>query len=102
MSSGNASTLDPAQLNKLAINTVRFLSVDAEATRVQGQFICDVIKLNPVNFRVFCPDETGSNRWGAVFEVTNCCSTADIIPIDDHVAADGRVTEMFSQHQCKG
>jgi xylulose-5-phosphate/fructose-6-phosphate phosphoketolase len=77
-------------------------AVDAEATRVQGQFIRDVIKLNPANFRVFSPDETSSNRWDAVFEVTNRCSTAEIIPIDDHVAADGRVMEMLSEHQCEG
>jgi xylulose-5-phosphate/fructose-6-phosphate phosphoketolase len=77
-------------------------AVDAEATRVQGQFIRDVIKLNPHNFRVFSPDETTSNRWNAVFEVTNRCSTAEIIPLDDHVAPDGRVLEMLSEHQCEG
>ncbi|MCX6905612.1 MAG: phosphoketolase family protein [Verrucomicrobia bacterium] len=77
-------------------------SVDAEATRVQGQFIRDVIRLNPANFRVFSPDETASNRWGAVFEVTNRCSTAEIIPNDDHVAPEGRVMEMLSEHQCEG
>jgi xylulose-5-phosphate/fructose-6-phosphate phosphoketolase len=77
-------------------------AVEGEATRVQGQFIRDVIKLNPANFRVFSPDETSSNRWGAVFEVTNRCSTAKIIPIDDHVAPDGRVMEMLSEHQCEG
>ena len=77
-------------------------SVSAEATRVQGQFIRDVIKHNPKNFRVFSPDETTSNRWGAVFEVTNRCSTAEIIPLDDHIAPDGRVMEMLSEHQCEG
>lgn len=77
-------------------------AVIAEATRVQGEFIRDVVKLNPQNFRVFSPDETTSNRWGAVFEVTNRCSTAEIIPIDDHVAPDGRVMEMLSEHQCEG
>jgi xylulose-5-phosphate/fructose-6-phosphate phosphoketolase len=61
-----------------------------------------VIKLNPANFRVFSPDETTSNRWGAVFEVTDRCSTADIIAIDDHVAPNGRVMEMLSEHQCEG
>ena len=76
--------------------------VNGEATRVQGQFIRDVIKLNPKNFRVFSPDETTSNRWGALFEVTNRCSTAEIIAIDDHVAPDGRVMEMLSEHQCEG
>ena len=77
-------------------------AVDAEATRIQGQFIRDVIKHNPQNFLVFSPDETTSNRWGAVFEVTNRCSTADIFDFDDHVAPDGRVMEMLSEHQCEG
>ncbi len=77
-------------------------AVDAEATRVQGQFIRDVIKQNPDNFRVFSPDETTSNRWGAVFEVTNRCSTSEIFDFDDHVAPDGRVMEMLSEHQCEG
>ena len=77
-------------------------AVDAEATSVQGRMIRDVIRLNPANFRVFSPDETSSNRWTAVFEVTNRCSTAEIIPLDDHVAADGRVMEMLSEHQCEG
>jgi len=77
-------------------------AVEAEATGVQGRLIRDVIKLNPHNFRVFSPDETGSNRWGAVFEATNRCSTAEIIPLDDHVAPDGRVMEMLSEHQCEG
>ncbi len=76
--------------------------VNGEATRVQGQFIRDVIRFNPANFRVFSPDETTSNRWGAVFEVTNRCSTAEILPGDDHVAPDGRVMEMLSEHQCEG
>ncbi|WP_088921907.1 phosphoketolase [Granulosicoccus antarcticus] len=77
-------------------------AVMAEATRVQGQFIRDVIKHNPDNFRVFSPDETTSNRWGVVFEVTNRCSTAEIHDFDDHVAPDGRVMEMLSEHQCEG
>jgi xylulose-5-phosphate/fructose-6-phosphate phosphoketolase len=77
-------------------------AVDGEATRVQGAFIRDVVKLNSHNFRVFSPDETASNRWGALFEVTNRCSTAEIIAIDDHVAPDGRVMEMLSEHQCEG
>jgi xylulose-5-phosphate/fructose-6-phosphate phosphoketolase len=85
-----------------AVNVPKPGSVDAEATRIQGQFIRDVVKLNPANFRVFSPDETSSNRWGAVFEVTNRCSTAEIIPLDDHVAPNGRVLEMLSEHQCEG
>ncbi len=77
-------------------------AVVAEATRVQGEFIRDVIKLNPENFRVFSPDETSSNRWNAVFEVTDRCSTAEILPSDENVSPDGRVMEMLSEHQCEG
>ena len=77
-------------------------AVEAEATRVQGEFIRDVFKLNPSNFRIFSPDETASNRWSAVFEVTNRCSVAEVIQSDDHVAPDGRVMEMLSEHQCQG
>ena len=78
--------------------------VVAEATRAQGEFMRDVMKLNAkaCNFRIFSPDETASNRWGALFEVTNRCSTADILPGDEHVAPDGRVMEMLSEHQCQG
>jgi xylulose-5-phosphate/fructose-6-phosphate phosphoketolase len=73
-----------------------------EATRIQGEFLRDVMAFNPDNFRVFSPDETSSNRWNALFEVTNRCSTAEILPGDDHVAPDGRVMEMLSEHQCEG
>jgi xylulose-5-phosphate/fructose-6-phosphate phosphoketolase len=77
---------------------------EAEATCVQGQFIRDVLRLNndARNFRIFSPDETASNRWGAVFEVTNRCSTGEILPTDEHLAPDGRVMEMLSEHQCEG
>ncbi|MGH8064725.1 MAG: phosphoketolase family protein [Candidatus Entotheonellia bacterium] len=79
-------------------------AVEAEATRVQGAFIRDVMKLNADshNFRVFSPDETTSNRWNAIFEVTDRCSTAEIIDIDDHVSPDGRVMEVLSEHLCQG
>jgi xylulose-5-phosphate/fructose-6-phosphate phosphoketolase len=78
--------------------------VSAESTRVQGRFLRDVLVLNADqrNFRIFSPDETASNRWGAVFEVTNRCSTAEILAGDDHIAPDGRVMEMLSEHQCEG
>src|SRR5262249_36601449 len=68
----------------------------------QGELIRDVITANPRNFRVFSPDETSSNRWNPVFEVTNRESAAEIVPGDDHVALDGRVMEVLSEHQCEG
>ncbi len=79
-------------------------AVDAEATRVQGAFVRDVLKLNADqrNFRIFSPDETASNRWNAVFEVTSRCSTAEILPDDEDVSPDGRVMEVLSEHQCQG
>ena len=77
-------------------------AVEAEATRVQGDFIRDIISGNPKTFRVFSPDETASNRWSALFEVTNRASDAEILSTDDHVAPDGRVMEMLSEHQCEG
>jgi xylulose-5-phosphate/fructose-6-phosphate phosphoketolase len=78
--------------------------VTAEATRVQGVFIRDVMKLNMEhrNFRIFGPDETASNRWGAVFEVTDRTSVAEIYKTDEHVSPDGRVMEMLSEHQMQG
>ncbi|MGH7365582.1 MAG: phosphoketolase family protein [Candidatus Rokuibacteriota bacterium] len=87
---------------RYAVEVPRPGAVTAEATRVQGAFIRDVMKLNFGTFRVFSPDETTSNRWGRLFEVTDRTSTAAILPTDDHVGADGRVMEMLSEHQCQG
>ncbi len=79
-------------------------SAVAEATRVQGAYIRDVLRLNAEarNFRVFSPDETTSNRWNDVFEVTTRCSVAETTPEDEAVSPDGRVMEMLSEHQCQG
>jgi xylulose-5-phosphate/fructose-6-phosphate phosphoketolase len=77
---------------------------DAEDTRVLGTFLRDVIKLNqsPRTFRLFGPDETNSNRLNAVFEVTDRQWTAQIVPGDDHLAAQGSVMEVLSEHLCQG
>lgn len=77
-------------------------TVIAEPTRVQGQFLRDVLKLNPTNFRIFGPDETASNRWSAVFEVTNRIMMDKILETDEYLSHDGRVLEMLSEHQCQG
>ena len=78
--------------------------IDAEATRIMGRFLRDVMKLNlpGKNFRLFSPDENNSNRWQDVLEVTNRAWVAERYPYDDHLAADGRVMEMLSEHQCQG
>jgi xylulose-5-phosphate/fructose-6-phosphate phosphoketolase len=73
-----------------------------EATKVLGTFIRDIITDNPTNFRLFGPDETSSNRLQDVFAVTDRTWDAEIRPGDDHLAADGRVMETLSEHQCQG
>ena len=79
-------------------------SVFAEATRVMGHFIRDVMKLNmdARNFRLVGPDETVSNRLDSVLEVTDRVSTETIYPFDDHVSHDGRIMEVLSEHMCQG
>jgi xylulose-5-phosphate/fructose-6-phosphate phosphoketolase len=74
----------------------------AEATRIFGRMLRDVIKMNPATFRLVGPDETTSNRLDAVFEVTERLSTAKILPSDDHVSPTGRVMEVLSEHICQG
>jgi xylulose-5-phosphate/fructose-6-phosphate phosphoketolase len=79
-------------------------AVCGEATRIAGQFLREVMLLNAErrNFRVMGPDETASNRLSALFEVTNRVLTAEILPTDDHVAPDGRIMEVLSEHLCQG
>ena len=76
----------------------------AETTRVMGTYLRDVMKLNleSGNFRLFSPDESNSNRWQDVLEVTNRAWVAETLDYDDHLAPDGRVMEMLSEHQCQG
>ena len=76
--------------------------VRAESTRVLGTWLRDVIKANPSNFRLMGPDETSSNRLDAVFEATNRVFDGEIIPGDNHLAPDGRVMEVLSEHMCQG
>ena len=76
----------------------------AEATRHLGRWLRDVFVQNEphANFRLFCPDETSSNRLDAVFEATNRCSMEPVLASDDHIAPDGRVMEVLSEHLCEG
>ena len=79
-------------------------AIEAESTRVMGTFLRDVMKLNlgSANFRVFGPDETASNRLGAVLDVTPRTWMAKLLAEDDHLATDGRVMEILSEHTCQG
>ncbi|HEV2305389.1 MAG TPA: phosphoketolase family protein [Candidatus Acidoferrales bacterium] len=76
----------------------------AEATRVLGNFLRDVMKLNAdaKNFRVFGPDETASNRLDAIYETTDKIFMEPILPTDEHLSTTGRVMEVLSEHMCQG
>ncbi|HKS81700.1 MAG TPA: phosphoketolase family protein [Candidatus Acidoferrales bacterium] len=79
-------------------------AVNAEATRVLGKFLRDVMKMNAEsrNFRVFGPDETASNRLDALFEVTDKILMETLLPTDEHISVNGRVMEVLSEHLCQG
>ncbi|MEJ2517388.1 MAG: phosphoketolase family protein, partial [Methyloceanibacter sp.] len=97
--------------NDLALPDVARYAVDvepgatrAEATRAAGNYLRDVMAINAEqrNFRVFGPDETKSNRLGALFDVTDRAWEAKRLETDDHLAPDGRVMEILSEHTCQG
>ncbi len=77
---------------------------EAEATYVMGTFLRDMMRMNEAekNFRLFGPDETASNRLQAVFEATDRVWEADLLPYDEHLARQGRVMEILSEHTCQG
>lgn len=79
-------------------------TAEAESTRVAGVFLREVMKLNADNrnFRIMGPDETTSNRLGAVLEATNRAWAAELLEDDDHLSPDGRVMEVLSEHLCQG
>jgi xylulose-5-phosphate/fructose-6-phosphate phosphoketolase len=97
-------------LRDLTIPDFRSYAVDvpmpgkgsSEAMRVLGALIRDVTARNADRFRVFGPDETASNRLGAVFEVSDRVWEAEILATDDHLATEGRVVEVLSEHLCQG
>ncbi len=74
----------------------------SEATRVLGGFLAEVVRRNGESFRIMGPDETASNRLGAVFEATDRTWEAQTLPGDEHLAPDGRVMEVLSEHLCQG
>jgi len=110
--SANPHTNGGLLLRDLRLPSFRDYAVDvptrgtvwAEATRVQSAFLRDVMKLNLAsrNFRIFGPDETASNRWTHLFEVTDRMSVAETLNTDEHVSPAGRVMEMLSEHQMQG
>jgi xylulose-5-phosphate/fructose-6-phosphate phosphoketolase len=85
-----------------AVPVARPAVESSEATRVLGGFLRDIVARNPDRFRVMGPDETASNRLAAVFEATGRTWNATTLPGDDHLAPDGRVMEVLSEHLCQG
>ena len=85
-----------------AVEVARPGTTFAEATKVLGSYLRDVTRNNARRFRIFGPDETSSNRLQNVFEVTNRQWEGETLPTDDHLAPEGRVMEMLSEHQCQG
>jgi len=96
--------LEMPDFRDFAVEVGEPATVFAEATRVLGAFLRDVMQLNRDrrNFRVFGPDETASNRLGALFEVTDRTWLADRRPEDESLGPDGRVMEILSEHTCQG
>jgi xylulose-5-phosphate/fructose-6-phosphate phosphoketolase len=94
--------LDMPDFRDYAVEVPRPGVESSEATRVLGRFLRDVIARNRDRFRLMGPDETASNRLDAVFAQTNRAWDAITIPGDDHLAPDGRVMEVLSEHLCQG
>jgi xylulose-5-phosphate/fructose-6-phosphate phosphoketolase len=94
--------LDLPDFRDYAVGVQRPATTFSEATRVLGGFLRDVAVANDRTFRIFGPDETASNRLGAVLERTAKQWDAEVLPVDEHLAPTGRVMEMLSEHQCEG
>jgi xylulose-5-phosphate/fructose-6-phosphate phosphoketolase len=94
--------LELPDFNAYALEVPRPGAGRQESTRALGAMLRDIYLKNPKTFRLVCPDETNSNRLGAVFEVENRCFEEAVLPADDHVSAHGRVMEVLSEHNCQG
>src|SRR6201996_4242204 len=94
--------LDLPRFGDYAVEVPSPGAVEAENTRVLGGWLRDIIKRNGSQFRLFGPDETSSNRLDAVFEATGRAFDGTIVPGDNHLAPDGRVMEVLSEHLCQG
>jgi len=98
----NVAPLEIPDVRSYAVEVLQPASERRESTRQAGAMMRDIFKANDRGFRLFCPDETNSNRLGAVFDVENRCTLLPILPNDDHLAPDGRVMEVLSEHLCQG
>ena len=90
-------------IDKYAVNVEHPGAIEKEDMRVLGEFVRDIIKENPDNFRVFGPDETMSNRLSHVFEADNRCWYLNKKKDDEYLSSDGRIMDSYlSEHTCEG
>jgi xylulose-5-phosphate/fructose-6-phosphate phosphoketolase len=94
--------LDLPDFRDYAVDVAAPAAGFSEATKVLGTFLRDVVGRNLDTFRIFGPDETASNRLGAVLDATAKQWDAEVLPVDEHLAPSGRVMEVLSEHQCEG
>jgi xylulose-5-phosphate/fructose-6-phosphate phosphoketolase len=94
--------LDLPDFRDYAVDVPAPATVRAESTRRLGELLRDLYRANPDTFRLFCPDETNSNRLGAVFEATDRAWAERVEPTDVALSRDGRVMEVLSEHNCHG
>nr|WP_203991042.1 phosphoketolase family protein [Virgisporangium aurantiacum] len=94
--------LDLPDYRDYAIDVNRPAEQRAESTRKLGELMRDIYTRNPDRFRLFCPDETNSNRLGAVFEVSDRGFMEAVTDDDVSISRDGRVMEVLSEHNCHG
>ncbi len=108
--SGNPSANGGLITRELHIPDFRDFAVDVpspatvrlESTRSLGELMRGIYEQNPTNFRLFCPDETNSNRLGAVFEVTDRGFMEETFSYDTKISSNGRVMEVLSENNCQG
>jgi xylulose-5-phosphate/fructose-6-phosphate phosphoketolase len=94
--------LDLPDFRDYAVEVPAPASVRLESTRRFGEFLRDIYRANPDRFRLFCPDETNSNRLGAVFEASDRAFAEQVTADDVAISRNGRVMEVLSEHNCHG
>ncbi|HEY3801812.1 MAG TPA: phosphoketolase family protein [Kofleriaceae bacterium] len=99
---GIATPIDLPAIDRYAVRIEAPGVTRHESTRAFGEMMRDIYRANPRSFRLFCPDETNSNRLGAVFDHDSRCFEEPTFDGDDHVSAEGRVMEVLSEHNCEG
>jgi xylulose-5-phosphate/fructose-6-phosphate phosphoketolase len=99
---GDAAALDLPDFRDYAVDVPQPAAVKHESTRALGEVMRDLYRRNPDSFRLFCPDETNSNRLGAVFEASDRAFAERLQPDDLSLSHEGRVMEVLSEHNCHG